>query len=201
MKKQVKKSRSSLVLSILAIAVVVLVVLFLTKPWSSNPTKKVENQTTTNHSSVTKTSPNTQSSATNSAPNSATTTTLEPSSNKVGTGTSTSSGNGNTTTTTTITTPSGDFVSAYSVDSDTPINSVCNTSPSVTCQINFTNTLSNVTESLPAEVTNSDGSTYWQGWEPQDYNITAGIWQITAVATYNGQSTTATDSMNLSVQP
>lgn len=94
--------------------------------------------------------------------------------------------------------PSGDFVSAHQVTLNTPIVSVCNTTPGAECSIVFT--ASNGTqESLRAEHTDSGGSAYWNNWTPSSLGITQGEWKIRAVATLNGQTMTTQDAMNLSV--
>lgn len=94
--------------------------------------------------------------------------------------------------------PSGDFVSAHQVTLNTPIVSVCTTTPGAECSIVFT--ASNGTqESLRAEHTDSGGSAYWNNWTPSSIGITQGEWKIRAVATLNGQTMTTQDAMNMSV--
>ncbi len=99
-------------------------------------------------------------------------------------------------------TPTGDFVSAHHLSasgSPAPINSTCTTTPGATCQIIFTK--DGVTKSLPAQITDRGGSTYWNGWKLQDYGLTAGEWHIQAKATLGSQVATADDAMALDVQP
>ena len=95
-------------------------------------------------------------------------------------------------------TPSTDaLVSAHQVQLNTYINSVCSTVSGATCAITFTS--NGITKSLPSEVTDLTGSAYWNGWTPQQYGLTPGSWKITATATLNGQSSSASDAMLLQV--
>jgi hypothetical protein len=104
---------------------------------------------------------------------------------------------------TSLITPSGDFVSDHHPNlSGTPDpnleESVCNTTPSATCQISFT--MNGTTKSLEAGSADSGGAVYWS-WHLQDLSLTAGSWTVTATATLNGQSSTATDPQQLVVSP
>ena len=99
-------------------------------------------------------------------------------------------------------TPSGQFVSSHtaqiSASGFTPNteDSVCNTSPGATCDITFTQ--NGTTKSLGQKKTDSSGAAYWSGWTVGSY-LTAGTWKITATATLNGQTASATDPTNLVV--
>jgi len=96
--------------------------------------------------------------------------------------------------------PSGDFVSNHDPgenDSQLIETSVCNTTAGATCQITFTK--DGVTKSLPAQVTDRGGSTYWDNWAPSDVGLTAGSWKIQAVASLNGQTKSASDAIPLVV--
>lgn len=77
--------------------------------------------------------------------------------------------------------------------------SSCTTTPGATCVISFTNG-STAPKSLAAQTTDRGGSAYWD-WKLQDIGLTPGSWRITATATLNGQSKTATDAINLEVTP
>jgi hypothetical protein len=90
--------------------------------------------------------------------------------------------------------PTGPFVSNHNYDGssqENAENSVCNTTPGATCVIEFTQ--GNTTWQLAPEVANSDGAAYWQ-WNVSSSGLTQGSWTITATATLNGSSITATDS-------
>lgn len=99
--------------------------------------------------------------------------------------------------------PTGDFVSNHHPNlSGSPapntMSSVCNTTPGASCQINFTK--DGVVKSLPSEVADAGGSAYWN-WKLQDYGLTSGSWQIQAVTSLNGQTKSATDALDLVVNP
>ncbi|HJP96899.1 MAG TPA: hypothetical protein VJ843_06050 [Candidatus Saccharimonadales bacterium] len=97
--------------------------------------------------------------------------------------------------------PTGDFVSNHHPNlSGSPapsqIASVCTTTPGATCVISFSK--DGVTKSLASETADSGGSAYWD-WKLQDIGLTTGSWQITATATLNGQTKSATDALKLEV--
>ena len=99
--------------------------------------------------------------------------------------------------------PLGDFVSDHHPNlSGSPapnlINSTCTTTPGATCQIEFTK--DGVTKKLPSEVTDEGGSAYWS-WKLQDINLTAGSWQIKAIAVLGGSTKTTVDALPLEVSP
>lgn len=92
-------------------------------------------------------------------------------------------------------TPTGDFVSDHQPNlSGSPHpsqeNSVCVTTPGATCYIEFTQ--SSVVNKLDAQTTDSNGAAYWT-WDVAKDGLTTGSWQVTAVATLNGKTTTSTD--------
>ena len=99
--------------------------------------------------------------------------------------------------------PTGDFVSSHGTNQPVPrsaaMESVCTSTPGASCVISFTQ--GSVTKSLPAQTTDKGGSTYWNQWTPQTYGLTAGSWTITATATLNGQTKSATDALPLKVAP
>lgn len=89
--------------------------------------------------------------------------------------------------------PSGTFVSNHSPGqngSPTTEVSVCNTTPGSTCNIKFTQ--GNLTRSLGAKVTDSNGGVVWS-WDIQRINLSSGEWQITAEAILNSQTRSTTD--------
>jgi hypothetical protein len=100
---------------------------------------------------------------------------------------------------TSLVVPSGDFVSAHHVSLSTTIASVCNTTPAASCSITFTN--GSLTKSLPATTVDSNGAAYWDNWTPEGIGLTAGTWQIQAVATLGDQSKNASDASSLVVSP
>ena|SRR5579859_7734742 len=99
--------------------------------------------------------------------------------------------------------PSGTFVSNHKPSlsgSSAPSQeqSVCNTTPGANCYIQFTK--GNVTKTLPVQTVNSSGSAYWT-WDVQSAGFSVGSWQVTAIASANGQTMTTQDSQPLEVQP
>lgn len=100
-----------------------------------------------------------------------------------------------------LATPSGTFVSNHHPNlSGSPapnqIQSVCTTTSGARCTIMFTR--GDITKSLPAQMTDSEGTTYWT-WKLQDIGLTAGTWHVEAKATLGTQTKTASDYMNLEV--
>ncbi|HWB38944.1 MAG TPA: hypothetical protein VG604_01765 [Candidatus Saccharimonadales bacterium] len=95
-------------------------------------------------------------------------------------------------------TPTGNFISSNQVSSNTVIASVCNTTPGATCQIVFTD--GDQQESLPAEVTDTNGAAYWN-WTPAKYSLGQGSWSVKAIATLKDQTKSADYSDKLEVQP
>ncbi len=107
---------------------------------------------------------------------------------------------GQNTANTYLITPWGNFVSNHHPGQNgTPLTetSVCNTTQGATCDISFTN--GTATESLPAQVASSNGATFWSNWSLSSIGLTPGNWKITATATLDGQTKTATDPMELVV--
>jgi len=101
----------------------------------------------------------------------------------------------------TLVAPFGSFVSNHypgKNGSPTTEQSVCNTTAGATCYLQFTK--DGVTKKLDAKVADSSGSAFWE-WNVKDAGFTAGSWQITAVATLNGQTKSTTDQINLEVSP
>ena len=97
--------------------------------------------------------------------------------------------------------PTGNFVSNHHPNlSGSPapnsMTSVCNTSPGASCQVSFTN--GSTTKSLPTQVTDAGGATYWY-WKLQDIGLTAGSWKISATSSMGGDSLSSTDPTALVV--
>lgn len=112
------------------------------------------------------------------------------------------SSTGSSTPTATLVDITGSFVSNHHPNlSGKPapniIQSTCTTTEGATCQIIFT--MGAITKSLPAQVTDRGGSTYWT-WKLQDIGLTAGSWHIQAKATLGTQVKTADDALTLEVQ-
>ncbi|TAH36646.1 hypothetical protein EYC59_00520 [Candidatus Saccharibacteria bacterium] len=105
-------------------------------------------------------------------------------------------------TTATLASPSGDFVSNHhpnlgSYPAPNTLSSVCTTTPGASCTITFKN--NGVTKSLPKQTADRAGSVYWNSWTLQSIGLTAGSWQVQAVATLGDQTKTADDAMALVV--
>ena len=97
--------------------------------------------------------------------------------------------------------PTGNFVSDHHPNlSGSPapnsMTSVCNTSPGASCQISFTN--GGTTKSLPTQVTDGGGATYWY-WKLQDIGLTSGSWKISATSSMGSDSLSSTDPAALVV--
>lgn len=104
---------------------------------------------------------------------------------------------------TTLTPPSGTFVSNHrpSLSGSDLLKheeSVCNTAPGATCYILFMK--DGIVKQLDPQTADSSGSTSWS-WDIGQAGLTEGAWKITAVATLNGQTLSADDSLKLEVQP
>jgi hypothetical protein len=76
------------------------------------------------------------------------------------------------------------------------MTSVCNTTPNASCQISFTN--GGTKKSLPAQVTDAGGVTYWY-CKLQDIGLTAGNWTVSATSSLDGISLSSTDPITLVV--
>ena len=104
---------------------------------------------------------------------------------------------------TTLIAPFGTFVSNHTPGKDnTPTReqSVCNTTPGASCYIQFSKDGS--TKALGSQAVDSSGATYWT-WDVSDaktVGLTAGSWQVSAIATLNGQSKTTDDVIPLEIQ-
>jgi len=99
--------------------------------------------------------------------------------------------------------PSGSFVSNHKPSlsgSSAPSQEVstCNTTPGAQCYIEFQQ--GDIVKKLDAQTVDGNGSTNWK-WDVAKAGFNEGSWQIKAVATYNGESKTTTDSFTLEVQP
>ena len=105
--------------------------------------------------------------------------------------------------TATLLAPIGNFVSNHhpslsDASGSNSMSSVCTTTPGASCTITFTK--GGLTKSLTSEVTDSNGSAYWN-WNLQVVGLTVGTWQVQAVATLSGQTKTATDANSLVISP
>lgn len=99
--------------------------------------------------------------------------------------------------------PFGSFVSNHQPELESAwelnrMQSVCNTTEGATCKISFTK--GSETKSLSAQKTDKEGAAYWS-WTLQEVGLTEGTWKITASATLNGQTSSASDPINLEVKP
>lgn len=109
--------------------------------------------------------------------------------------------NSNTPISETLKDPTGEFVSNHHPNlSGSPapnsMSSVCTTTPGATCQITFIK--DGVTKSLEAQMTDRGGSVYWN-WKIQDIGLSAGSWQVQAVASQSGKIKTTTDPLALEI--
>jgi hypothetical protein len=89
--------------------------------------------------------------------------------------------------------PYGSFVSNHSPGKNNTLTdeeSICNTTAGATCYIQFTNNGS--TKKLDSKIADSFGSVTWD-WDVKNAGFAAGSWQITAVATLNGQTKSTAD--------
>lgn len=96
--------------------------------------------------------------------------------------------------------PTGPFVSNHTPGqngSPTTEISNCNTTPGATCFIEFTN--GSTTKQLAPQATDGNGSTSWS-WDIGSAGLTSGSWKITAIATLNGKTSSASDGAPLVVQ-
>ncbi len=104
-----------------------------------------------------------------------------------------------TDTSSTLVQPYGTFVSNHMPGqngSDMNEQSACDTTPGATCYIQLTDSGGKSTK-LPSQTVGNDGSTIWN-W---DANIlTSGDWQVTAIASLNGQTKSATDPTKLVIK-
>lgn len=99
-----------------------------------------------------------------------------------------------------LTEPSGTFVSNHlpgQNGSPTQETSTCITTPSATCSIKFT--MGSYERTLAAKTVGSDNTASWT-WNIADYQFPAGKWQITAIATLNGQTKTTVDPQPLEIK-
>jgi hypothetical protein len=99
-------------------------------------------------------------------------------------------------------TPTGQFVSNHQPNlsgSPTPNTetSTCTTTPGAECKITFTK--GTVVKSLPAQNTDENGNTIWSNWNLQSVGLTAGSWQVAAVAFNGSKTASATDATTLVV--
>ncbi len=100
----------------------------------------------------------------------------------------------------TLIAPFGTFVSNHKPGqsgSPTSEQSVCNTTPGASCDIQFTS--GGIMKSLGSQTANSNGATYWS-WDIKGGTLAPGTWKVTAVVKLNGQTKTTADPMSLEVQ-
>lgn len=98
-----------------------------------------------------------------------------------------------------LTNPSGGFVSNHKPSLSSPanqMNSVCKTSVGATCEIRFTK--DGVTKVLGPNQVGSDGAVNWD-WKLQDIGLSVGSWQVEAVATANGKTSTTKDPIVMEI--
>lgn len=99
--------------------------------------------------------------------------------------------------------PSGNFVSNHRPNLDgepapSGEQSVCITTPGATCYVKFVQ--NGIIKTLPTQTADPSGSVYWD-WDIDKAGFSPGVWEITAVATLNGENKSVTDPMSLEVKP
>jgi len=92
-------------------------------------------------------------------------------------------------------TPTGQFVSSHPAGKSMDEQSACITTPGASCYIQFTQ--GNVLRTLQPQLTDANGGAIWN-WNTSYLN--SGNWQVSAVATLNGQTKTASDTTPLTIQ-
>ncbi len=100
-------------------------------------------------------------------------------------------------------TPYGTFISNHHPNLDgspapSQEQSTCQTSPGASCYITLTN--NGVVKTLAAQNTDRDGVAIWN-WDISKAGFTEGSWKINVIASLNGTTKTANDSMQLEVGP
>ncbi|MEI8338967.1 MAG: hypothetical protein WCF91_03520, partial [bacterium] len=104
-------------------------------------------------------------------------------------------------------TPSGELTNPYGTlisnhrpgqnGSDLNVMSQCITSPGARCYIKITK--GDIIKTLSEKTADNTGSVTWE-WNINEAGITAGNWQITAIATQGNQTKTTSDQIPLEVQ-
>jgi len=74
----------------------------------------------------------------------------------------------------------------------------CQTSPGASCYITFKN--NGVVKTLAPQNADNEGTVIWN-WDISKAGFTEGTWKINVIASLNGTTKTANDSMNLEVGP
>lgn len=101
-------------------------------------------------------------------------------------------------------TPTGNFVSNHQPSlgnkdgGSSALESLCVTSPGATCKIIFTR--NGVTKTLEEKSVGSDGFVLWT-WDVNQAGFVEGSWEITAISTLNGVTSTSKDPLNMEVKP
>lgn len=95
-------------------------------------------------------------------------------------------------------TPYGSFVSNHkpSLSAANTVNSVCHTTLSATCEIRFSK--GSEVKVLGPDKVGATGYVSWN-WKLQDIGLSAGTWQVEAVAKLSGKTATATDTIALEI--
>ena len=96
--------------------------------------------------------------------------------------------------------PSGTFVSNHHVNLSDPqqlnVQSNCTTTPGAYCSIHFIN--GSVNKALPSILTDAGGAAYWS-WNVKNFGLTAGTWQVVAIASSGNSTMSTTDALNLEI--
>lgn len=191
-----KISRKYIYISVLAVIFIVLFVLEVTNTtyiFHSHKSNPIIPSTSSKPHNVSKNSP----SNTGKSANAATSDQVPPTSNGSQKQTLPSSPQ------TQLITPYGTFVSNHNPGKDgspTSEQSVCNTNPAAICYIKFTK--DGITKTLQPQAADSSGVVYWS-WDvnnAKDIGLTAGSWQVSAIASLNGQTKSSDDVVPLEIQ-
>ncbi len=96
--------------------------------------------------------------------------------------------------------PFGNFISSHSLSLSDPYaanqESVCNTTPSASCKIEFKK--NEITKTLEPKKADSNGSVVWN-WNPEKAGLTEGSWQIIVTAQLGNDTKITTDTVTLEV--
>jgi len=89
------------------------------------------------------------------------------------------------------------YASYHTPGINTPEESVCVTSPGAICYIQFTR--GSEVKRLTKKVVDSSGTATWD-WTPGSAGLSKGAWEVSAIASLDGQSKTGSDALDLEVQ-
>lgn len=103
-------------------------------------------------------------------------------------------------TNTTLLKPWGNFISNHfpgQNDTSNAETSTCNTTPGAICYISFVN--GSQKRYLEKKVADANGAVIWN-WDVKQAGFSAGSWEVSAIATLNGQELISKDSLQLKIK-